>query len=166
MIMKLYQSLSCLRGHNSAYKMRATQIWFAAQWSRQSCVSPVKNERDSRRMGMERNLFPVASLPAGRPHPPGSQPPLDGSSFWTPDPSLRYSISSKNNSRTPVFINSWVVSLKASHSPILGIRDPSIEFPCLKFLGWFLFSCLGPDRYIVYSLKITQVNQVEEARDQ
>ena len=73
MIMKLYQSLSYLREHNSAYnKMRATQIWFAAQRSRQSCVSPVKNERDSRRTGMERNLFPVASLPAGQPHPPGS----------------------------------------------------------------------------------------------
>lgn len=52
----------------------------------------------------------------------------------------------------------------ASHSPILGTRDPSIEFPCLKFLEWFLFSCLDPDRYKVYSLKITSVKQVEEAK--
>ena len=52
----------------------------------------------------------------------------------------------------------------ASHSPILGTRDPSIEFPCLKFLEWFLFSCLDPDRYKVYLLKITSVKQVEEAK--
>ena len=70
MIMKLYQSLSCLRERNSAYKMRATQIWLATQQSRQSCVNTVKNEKDSRRTGMKRNLFPVASLPAGQPHPP------------------------------------------------------------------------------------------------
>lgn len=60
--------------------MFATQIWFSAQQSRQSSVSPKKmrgTQKREREACKEASLFPEAPLPAGQPHPPWSQLPQD-----------------------------------------------------------------------------------------
>lgn len=128
--MKLYQSLFLVSGCNFAghNKMHALHLVCNSAVT-YTCVSPVNNERDSRRTGMEEAFFPVASTACWSAPPSTvliatkikfhkhSVPP---SGRWI----LLYYSSAPRITAAPGCL-SRKNSLLWLHSPILGRREPS-----------------------------------------